>query len=218
MRRELTLVLLLLPALAGADELRTEFGGHTKLRALAQGFPPDSLYHDLAGDSAHPRRVQVGEVDELGAADRRRRGQVDVVADAHEIAGPKARIQASGGVGQNQVFDAELLHHADRESDRARRVALVEVKPALHDHHRSSGDRAEKQPTRVAFDCRHRKVGQVTEGIGGRDRDRCDALSQARAGEKAYERGSIQTGAQEVRRFRYLVSVIRHNSIFKRIG
>jgi hypothetical protein len=49
MRPELTLLLLLLPTLAGADELRTEFGGHTKLRAVGQAYPSDSLFHELAG-------------------------------------------------------------------------------------------------------------------------------------------------------------------------
>ena len=46
MRRELTLLLLLLPALAGADELRTELGGHTKLRVVGQSYPSDSLFYD----------------------------------------------------------------------------------------------------------------------------------------------------------------------------
>ena len=52
MRPELALLCLLLPALAGADELRTDFSGHTKLRIVAQGYPPESLFHDLAGSSA----------------------------------------------------------------------------------------------------------------------------------------------------------------------
>jgi hypothetical protein len=52
MRPELTLLLLLLPALAGADELRTEFGGHTKLRVVGQTYPSDSLFRDFAGSSA----------------------------------------------------------------------------------------------------------------------------------------------------------------------
>jgi hypothetical protein len=52
MRPELAFLFLLLPALTGADELRTDFGGHTKLRAVAQGYPSESLFHDLAGRSA----------------------------------------------------------------------------------------------------------------------------------------------------------------------
>ena len=51
MRPEVTLLCLLLPALAGADELRTDFGGHTNLRVVGQGYPAESLFHDLAGSS-----------------------------------------------------------------------------------------------------------------------------------------------------------------------
>lgn len=52
MRPELAFLCLLVPALAGADELRTDFGGHTKLRVVAQGYPSESLLYDLAGSSA----------------------------------------------------------------------------------------------------------------------------------------------------------------------
>ena len=51
-RLELTLLVLLAPALAGADELRTEFGGRTKLRVVGETYPSDSLFRDFAGSSA----------------------------------------------------------------------------------------------------------------------------------------------------------------------
>lgn len=43
------LLLLAVPALAGADEGKTEFGGHTKLRVVSQTYPSDSLLRDLYG-------------------------------------------------------------------------------------------------------------------------------------------------------------------------
>ena len=49
MRPSLVLGLLLLPGLAPADEVRTEFGGHTKLRATGQDIPSDSVYYDVIG-------------------------------------------------------------------------------------------------------------------------------------------------------------------------
>ena len=52
MRPELILILLLLPAFAGADQVSTDFGGHTKLRVVGQSYPSDSVYYDLAGSSA----------------------------------------------------------------------------------------------------------------------------------------------------------------------
>jgi len=45
----LFLLLLAVPALAGAAEGKTEFGGHTKLRVVSQTYPSDSLFRDLFG-------------------------------------------------------------------------------------------------------------------------------------------------------------------------
>ena len=50
--RRFLVLLLVLPALGGAAEARTEFGGYTKLRAVVQSYPSDSLFRDLYGSSA----------------------------------------------------------------------------------------------------------------------------------------------------------------------
>ena len=50
MRRS-CLVLLLLPALANAD-LTTEFGGHTKFRAVGQTYPDNSVFRDVVGSES----------------------------------------------------------------------------------------------------------------------------------------------------------------------
>ena len=52
MRAEFVLCCLLVAATAVADDLDTEFGGHTKLRVVSQGYPEDSIYHDLVGNTA----------------------------------------------------------------------------------------------------------------------------------------------------------------------
>ena len=52
MRISFATIALLLAALAVADDARHEFGGYTKLRAVGQSFPTDSLYRDVTGDSA----------------------------------------------------------------------------------------------------------------------------------------------------------------------
>jgi hypothetical protein len=52
MRRSVPLIFLLLAAVAAAEDVKTEFGGHTKLRVVGQSFPENSLYRDLAGASA----------------------------------------------------------------------------------------------------------------------------------------------------------------------
>lgn len=50
MRRS-CLLLLILPALASAD-LTTEFDGHTKLRAVGQTYPDNSIFQDLVGSES----------------------------------------------------------------------------------------------------------------------------------------------------------------------
>jgi len=48
----LFVLLLIAPSLASAADGRTEVGGHTKLRAVGQTYPGDSIYHDLFGSSS----------------------------------------------------------------------------------------------------------------------------------------------------------------------
>lgn len=52
MRTSVTVIALLLTAFAVADEASHELGGHTKLRAVGQSFPEDSLYRDAVGSGA----------------------------------------------------------------------------------------------------------------------------------------------------------------------
>jgi len=48
----LIILLIVSPVFAGAADGNTEFGGHTKLRAVGQTYPSDSLLHDLFGSSS----------------------------------------------------------------------------------------------------------------------------------------------------------------------
>jgi len=43
------LLLFVLPALAGAADGRTEFGGHTKLNVVGQSYPSDSVFREVYG-------------------------------------------------------------------------------------------------------------------------------------------------------------------------
>ena len=52
MPRSLALTFLLLASAVAADDLNTDFGGHTKLRLVGQSFPDNSLYRDFAGATA----------------------------------------------------------------------------------------------------------------------------------------------------------------------
>ncbi len=48
MRHRLLLLLLAIPVLAGAEP-KAEFGGHTKVRLVAQSYPADSVFRDVVG-------------------------------------------------------------------------------------------------------------------------------------------------------------------------
>ena len=52
MPRSPALALLLLVSAAAAADLNSDYGGHTKLRLVGQGFPDNSLYRDFAGATA----------------------------------------------------------------------------------------------------------------------------------------------------------------------
>ena len=52
MRPSYALLLVLLSSAAFADNGDLEFGGHSKFRLVGQSFPDDSLFHDVAGDTA----------------------------------------------------------------------------------------------------------------------------------------------------------------------
>ena len=49
LERLLPILILLIGGMAAADDVQTEFGGHTKLRLIGQTFPSDSLLRDAAG-------------------------------------------------------------------------------------------------------------------------------------------------------------------------
>ena len=52
MLRSLALAFLSLASIAAADDIETDFGGHTKFRLVGQGFPDNSLYRDRVGAEA----------------------------------------------------------------------------------------------------------------------------------------------------------------------
>ena len=48
----------------------------------------------------------------------------------HQVAGPIGRIQAAGGVGDDQQLGAQAVQRPDREGDLLERVPLIEVDPS----------------------------------------------------------------------------------------
>ena len=76
------------------------------------------------------------------------------------------RVEAAGGVGEQQRFAAELAERVDREPHRAGVAALVVMAAALKQSHPPAFDRAHHQPAGMALDGRDRKAGNVEVGDG----------------------------------------------------
>jgi hypothetical protein len=121
MRAELALCCLLATAAALADDLDTEFGGHTKLRVVSQGYPEDSIYHDLVGNTA----TDVSASLRLNFAARAGRWSFD---SAYQLIGLRADSLAFQALPNDdaRLFsltdvihssdDAAVLHRVDRLS------------------------------------------------------------------------------------------------------
>src|SRR6478672_807321 len=88
---------------------------------------------DLLAHRAQARAVEVGEVDEVGADDRARARQVDVVGDQHRLTGLPALLEAAAPVGEHDGRAAGRGRRTDRVDDRGDALALVEVRAREED-------------------------------------------------------------------------------------
>ena len=84
---------------------------------------------DAPGDLAKPRGVQIGQIDEVRPPQRRRRGEVDVVADEGHGSRAPFGDGRSAPVGQDAHFCARRRGGSDSVGDGVDALALVEVGP-----------------------------------------------------------------------------------------
>ncbi len=91
-------------------------------------------------------------------------GEIQVVADEHQVAGLVVGVQPAGGIGDDDRADAQRRHHADRQRDPVHRIALVEVGSSLQHEDGLSFQRADDQTTGMTGHCRHRPIGNVGRG------------------------------------------------------
>ena len=174
---------------AHADQVAAHDAGHPDLGGgLVVGageLDVDALVEarvDLLAQRAQARAVEVGEVDEVGADDRARAGEVDVVGDQHRLAGLPALLEAAAPVGQHDRRAAGGGRRTDRVDDRGDALALVEVGAGEEDEEVlvTAADRADLAA--VADDGRGaeaRQVGRVDLGRGLAER--VDGREPARA-------------------------------------
>ena len=107
-------------------------------------------------------------------------GEVDVIGDEDEGAGREIRIDAAGGIGDDERAAAEEGEDAGREGDVGKGVALVGVDAALHDGDGCAGDGANHELAGVADDGGGREVRDVGVGDGDRVGDRRCEVAEAR--------------------------------------
>ena len=90
--------------------------------------------------------------------------EVDVVGDNHQVADSEGRVHASGGIGDIECADAELIHDAHGEGDLLHGVALIIVEASLHGQDVDASELAEDEFAGVSLDGGHGEVGYLTIG------------------------------------------------------
>ena len=86
---------------------------------------------------------------------------VDVVFDYHDVADVEVGVHASGGIADDEVFDAEFIHDAYGEGDLFHAVSFVVVESPLHSHDVFAAEFAEEQFAGMSFYGGYGHVGYV---------------------------------------------------------
>ena len=107
---------------------------------------------------ARAEAVVVGTDERVGAL------QIDVIAKGDERALGIAEIDAAGGVGEDDGFDAHAREDADGERDLLGGVAFVEMDAALHARDGDVPDFTDDELARVADGCGLREVWDLFVG------------------------------------------------------
>ena len=107
----------------------------------------------------------------------------------------RTRVEAAGGVGQQDRPRTEATHEQHRLDHQARIVALVEVEPALEQDDRHARQLAEEQPTGMAGGGRGRPAGQVGERDGDGAVEVVRQAAEPRAEDDADVGHEVRTGA-----------------------
>ena len=80
------------------------------------------------------------------------REEIDVVSDNHQVTDFKVGVGTSCSIRYEEGLDAQLTHHAYRESHFLHGVAFIEMKASLHGHDVLVAQFPENQFPAVSFD------------------------------------------------------------------
>ena len=87
--------------------------------------------------------------------------EVDVVGDDHQVSDTERGVYSSGGIGDEQLLDADFMEHPYREGDFLHGIAFVIVEAPLHGDDVFVAEFAEQQ---VAFVALYRGYGEIRNG------------------------------------------------------
>ena len=87
--------------------------------------------------------------------------QIDMVVDQEQVSFFIIQVYCSRGIGDQQFFHSEFLHHPHGESYVPQRIPLIDVKSPLHDDQVLSFQPAIDQLSFMEFDCCRREAGDM---------------------------------------------------------
>ncbi len=87
-----------------------------------------------------------------------------MVADEHQVAGLKERIEAAGGIGDDEGLDSQARHHPHRKGHLAQGIAFVGMEAALAEHDLFAGHAAPTEAAGVAGAGGRREMRQLPIG------------------------------------------------------
>ena len=90
--------------------------------------------------------------------------EVDMVGDDHDVGDVEGGVEAAGGVGEDNLFDAELAEHLDGEGEGLHGVALIVVEAAAHDEDGGAVEGAEDEGAAMSLYGGDGEVGDVFIG------------------------------------------------------
>ena len=142
-----------------------------------------------------------------------------MVGDQHHVARRKIRVDAARGVGHDQDFDLERLHHAHRQCDLRHAVAFVIMDAPLHNEDRLAFQFANDQLAAMPGHRGKRPMREFTKRYNLSVFHRRGQRVQAGTKNQPHTRNNIEAGANHCRHFLDLIqgNIFRHCDSCSRI-
>ena len=90
--------------------------------------------------------------------------EIDVVGDDHQVAYMEMFVHAARGIGYEEGFDTQFVHHTYGEGHILHCVTFIEVETALHSEDINTAEFSENQFATMTFHCGYREVWNLRIG------------------------------------------------------